>query len=105
MFDPIEDIPEDTEPTEFEDEVPAGDDDPIPNAPMKDSPTLTGAAPPTEVVVVASAEVVVPVVESEDVFSSAANTATDNAIKASTNNFFILIPPFNFLISVNLKFM
>ena len=92
---------EDTEPTEFEDEVPAGDDDPIPNAPMKDSPTLTGAvagaAPPTEVVVVASAEVVVPVAESEDVFSSAANTATDNAIKASTNNFFILIPPFNFL--------
>jgi hypothetical protein len=92
VFDPIEDIPEDTEPTEFEDEVPAGDDDPIPNAPMKDSPTLTGAAagatPPTEVVVVA---------ESEDVFSSAANTATDNAIKASTNNFFILIPPFNFL--------
>lgn len=94
MFDPIEDIPEDTEPTEFEDEVPAGDDDPIPNAPMKDSPTLTGAAagaaPPTEVVVV-------PVAESEDVFSSAANTATDNVIKASTNNFFILIPPFNFL--------
>ena len=101
MFDPIEDIPEDTEPTEFEDDVPAGDYDPIPNAPMKDSPTLTGAvagaAPPTEVVVVASAEVVVPVAESEDVFSSAANTATDNAIKASTNNFFILIPPFNFL--------
>jgi hypothetical protein len=82
-------IADDTDPVEF-DEDPAAPDDPIPNAAMNDSPTLTDAG--ADVAVAPDEELPEFVV-----LSSAAYTATDNAIKASTNNFFILIPPFNFI--------
>lgn len=81
---------DDTDPVEFDEDDPAAPDDPIPNAAMNDSPTLTDAGAD---VAVAPDEELPEVV----VLSSAAYTATDNAIKASTNNFFILIPPFNFI--------
>lgn len=83
---------DDTDPVEFDDEDPAAPDDPIPNAAMNDSPTLTDAGADTDVAVAPDEELPEVVV-----LSSAAYTATDNAIKASANNFFILIPPFNFI--------